>query len=102
MTNHHKEIILSIHHTVLDQITEITVILATKTHKIDKDSTETTAETGDTNKHRDTIREIKTTRADTRTTRTETGLITEGDQINTNTIETNTRHRSFLNFQTKT
>ena len=36
------------------------------------------------------------------TTKTETGLITEGDQINTNTIETNTRHKSSSNFQTKT
>ena len=73
-----------------------------KTHKIDKDSTETTQETRDTNKRRDTIRETKATRTGMKTTRTETGLTTGGDQINTNTIETNTRHKLFLNFQTKT
>ena len=77
-TNCHREIILSIHHIVLDQVSEITVIPATKMHKIDRDFTETTPETGDTNKHRDTTREIKATRTDMRTTKTETGLITEG------------------------
>ena len=50
-TNHHKEIILSIHHTVLDQITEITVTPAARTTKIDKVSTETTLEIKDNNKH---------------------------------------------------
>ena len=98
MTNHHKEIIPSIHHTVLDQITEITATPATKTHKIDKDSTEIAPEIRDTNKYQDTIRGTKATR----TTKTETGLITEEDQINTNTIEINTKHKSFLNFRTKT
>ena len=73
-----------------------------KTHKIDKDSTEIAPETRDTNKHQDTIRETKSTRTGTRTTKTETGLITEEDQINTNTIEINTKHKSFLNFRTKT
>ena len=74
----HKGITLSIHHTVLDKITEITAPPATKTHKIDKDSTETVSEIKVTNKHQDTIKETRTTRTGMRTTKTETGLITEG------------------------
>ena len=102
MTNHHKEIILSTHHTVLDRITEITVTPVARTTKIDKVSTETTLEVRDTNKRRDTIRETNTTSTDTTITKTETGLITEEDQTNTNTIEINIKHRSFSNSQTKT
>ena len=102
MTNHHKEIILSIHHTVLDQITGITVTPAARITKIDKVSTGTTTEIKDTNKHRDTIRETNITSKDTTITRTETGLITEEDQTNTNTIGINIKHRSFSNSQTKT
>ena len=47
-------------------------------------------------------KETRTTRTGMRTTKTETGLITEGGQINTNTIGINTKHKSFSNFQTKT
>ena len=100
-TNHHKEIILSTHHTVLDQITEITTTPVARTTKIDKVSTETTLGVRDTNKRQDTIRETNTTSTDMTITKTETGLITEEDQTNTNTIETNIKHRSFLNSQTK-
>ena len=35
-------------------------------------------------------------------TKTETGLITREDEINTNITETNIKHRSFSNSQTKT
>ena len=101
-TNHHKEIILSTHHTVLDQITEITATPVARTTKIDKVSTETTLGVRDTNKRRDTIRETNTTSTDTTITKTETGLITEEDQTNINTIETNIKHKSFSNSQTKT
>ena len=101
-TNHHKEIILSTHHTILDQITEITVTPVARTTKIDKVSTETTLEVRDTNKHRDTIRETNTTSTDMTITKIETGLITEEDQTNTNTIGINIKHRSFSNSQTKT
>ena len=97
-----KEIIPSIHHTVLDQITGITVTPAARTPKIDKDSTGTTLEIRDTNKHRDTIRETNITSTGTTITKTGTGLITEGDRTNTNTIETNIKHRSSSNSQTKT
>ena len=53
-TDHHIEIIHSTHHKILDQITEVIAIPATMIHKIDKASTETTAETEDTNNNRDT------------------------------------------------
>ena len=102
MTNHHKEIIFSIHHTVLDQITGITVTPIVRTTKIDKDSTGTTLEMKDTNKHRDTIRETNTTSTDITITKTETGLITEEDKTNTNIIGINIKHRHFSNTQTKT
>ena len=71
-------------------------------NQMDKDSTGTTLEISDTNKHRDTIRETNITSIDTTKTKTETGLITEEDQINTNTIGINIKHRSFLNSRTKT
>ena len=73
-----------------------------RTTKIDKVSTETTLEVRDTNKRRDTIRETNTTNTDTTITKTETGLITEEDQTNTNTIKVNIKHRSFSNSQIKT
>ena len=44
------------------------------------------------------IRETNTTGTDMTITKTETGLITREDQINTNIIETNIRHRSFSKF----
>ena len=102
MTNHHKRIIPSIHHTVLDQITEITTTPVARTTKIDKVSREITLGVRDTNKRRDMIRETNTTSSDTTITKSETGLITREDEINTNTIETNIKHRSFSNSQTKT
>ena len=70
--------------------------------KIDKVSRETTLGVKDTNKRRDTIRETNTTSTDTTITKTGTGLITREDQINTNITETNIKHRSFSNSQTKT
>ena len=48
------------------------------------------------------IATTNTTSTDTTITKAETGLITGEDQINTNTIETNIKHRSFSNSQTKT
>ena len=73
-----------------------------RTTKIDKVSTETTLGVRDTNKQRDTTRETNTTSTDTTITKTETGLITEEDQTNTNIIKINIKHRSFSNSQTKT
>ena len=85
-----------------NQITGITVTPAVRTPKIDKDSTGTTLEVRDTNKHRDTIRETNITSTGMTITETGRGLTTEGDQTNTNTIETNIKHRSSSDSQTKT
>ena len=101
-TDHHTEIIHSTHHKTLDQITEVTATPAMMTHTVDKASTETTVETEDTNNNRNTNREIRTTRTGMTTTKIETGLTTEEDQININTTEASTKHRSSSNFQIKT
>ena len=101
-TDHHTEIIHSTYHKILDQITEVTATPATMIHKIDKASTETIAETEDTNNNRDTNREIRTTRTGMATTKIEMGLTTEEDQTNINTTEANTKHRSSLNSEIKT
>ena len=102
MTDHHTKIIHSTHHKILDQITEVTATPATMIHKKDKASTETTAETKDTNNNRDMNREIRTTRTGMTTTKIEIGLTTEEDQTNINTTEISTKHRSSLNSQIKT
>ena len=61
--------------------------------------------------NQDTNSETKTTQAGmtiikieigTKTTKTDTGSTTEGDQTNINTTETNTKLKSSLNSQTKT
>ena len=101
-TDHHKETTHSIHHKILDQITEVTVTPTMKIHKIDKASTETTAEIEGTNNNQDTNREIKTTRTGMRTIKIEKGLTTGEDRTNINIIETSTKHRSSSNSQTKT
>ena len=82
-TGHHKETTCSIHHKILDQITEVTVTPTMKIHKIDKASTETTAEIEGTSNNQNTNREIKTTRTGMRTTKIEIGLTTGEDQTNT-------------------
>ena len=48
------------------------------------------------------IRETNITSTDTTITKTETGLIIEESQTNSNTIGINIKRRSFSNFQTKT
>ena len=63
-TGHHKETTHSIHHKILDQITEVTVTPTTKIHKIDKASTETTTEIVGTSNNQDMNREIRTTRTE--------------------------------------
>ena len=70
--------------------------------KTDKGITGTTIETEDTNTTQDTNRETKTTKTGMITIKIETGLTTEGDQTNTNTTETNQKHKSSLNSQTRT
>ena len=79
----------TIHHKILDQISEIVVYTkAVKTTKADKVFTETTTEVGGTSK----------TIGMTRGTVSKTGMITtdlttEDSQTNINTIKTNQRHR---------
>ena len=76
-------------HIILDQTIETTATPAAMTHTIDRDSTGTTIEAGDTNTTKDTSREIKTTKTGMITIKIDTGLTTEGDQTNTNTTEIN-------------
>ena len=71
-------------------------------HKIDKASTETTAETEGTDNNRNTNREVRTTRTGMTTIKIEIGLTTEEDQTNTNTTEISTKHRLSSNSQIKT
>ena len=89
---------------ILDLVTGTTanpVATTRTTHTADKVITETTIGTEVTSRTRDMNKEILTTKTGMITTKIEIGLTTEGDQTNTNTTETNTRHRSSLNSQTR-
>ena len=88
-------------HSILDQVSEVITATPVVT-TTDRDTTETTIETEHTKKTQDMTKEIKTTRIGMTTIRTDTGLTTEDDQINTNTTETNLRHKSHSNTLTKT
>ena len=101
-TDHQAEIIHLTHHKILDQITEVAATPVTMIHTTDKATTETTSETEGTSNNRDTNREIKITKTGMITTKIETGLTIEEDQANTNTTETNTKHKSSLNSQIRT
>ena len=83
----------TIHHLILDQISETTMGTQARTAKTDKTSTETATETEGANKIPGLIREIIVFRTDTTTTRTEIGLTTGEDQTNTSNTETNPEHR---------
>ena len=85
-----------------DQITETTVTPATMIHTTDRDTAETTTETGDTNTTQDTNKETKITKTGMITIKIETGSTTKGDRTNTNTTETNLKHKSSSNSQTRT
>ena len=65
-------------------------------------TTETTIGAGDTNRAIGMNRKAKITKTGMITIKTGTGLTTEGDQTNTNTIETNLKHKSSLSTQIKT
>ena len=84
-------------YATVDQITEVTVIQVAVTHTTDRDTTGTTTETGDTNRTKDTIREIKATKTGMITIKIDTGWTTEGDPTNTSTTETNRKHKSSSN-----
>ena len=120
MTDHQAKIIHSIHHKILDQITEAAIIQVTMMGTTDRTTTETMAETEVTNNNRGMNREIRTTQTGMTITKIETGMTitkietgmtitkietgstTEEDQTNTNTTGTNTKLKSSLNSQTKT
>ena len=89
------ETVHTIHHTILDQMSEkIADTQATmKITKTEKVSTGTTIETEGTNRIHDTTREIMGFKTGMTTTKTETGLTTEDNQPNTKTTETNLEHR---------
>ena len=59
LTDHQAKIIHSIHHKILDQITEAAITQVTMTGKTDRTTTETTAETEVTSNNRGTNREIR-------------------------------------------
>ena len=76
----------------------------------DRTTTETMAETEITNNNQDMNREIRTTQTGMTIPKIEIGMTiimietgsTTGDQTNINTTETNTKHKSSSNSQTKT
>ena len=87
---------------ILDPVTETTATPTTMTHTTDRDTTETTIETGDTNTTQDMNREAKTTKTGMITIKIETGLTTKEDQTNTSITGTNPKHKSSSNSQTRT
>ena len=101
-TDHQAKIIHSIHHKILDQITEAAITQVTMMGTTDRMTTETAAETEVTSNNQGMNREIKTTQTGMTITKIEIGLTTEEDQTNTNTTGTNTKLKSSLNSQTKT
>ena len=94
LTEHPAETIHTIHHTILDQISEIIADTqaAMKITKTGKVSTETTIEAEGTNRTQGMTREMGF-RTGMTTTKIEIGLITEDNQTNINTTETSPEHR---------
>ena len=101
-TDHQAEIIHSIHHKILDQITEAAITQVTMMDTTDRTTTKIMAETEVTSNNRGTNRETRTTKTGMTIIKIETGSTTEEDQANTNTTGTNTKLKSSLNSQTKT
>ena len=101
LTDLQAEVIHITRHSILDQISEAIAITPEIT-TTDRDTTETTIEADHANKIPDMTREIRTTRTGLKTLRTDTGLTTEDNQINTNTTEINLKLKSHLNSMNKT
>ena len=74
MTDHQAKIIHSIHHKILDQVTEAAITQATMTATTDRTTIETTTETEITNNNQDTNREIRTTQTGMTITKIEIGM----------------------------
>ena len=89
-------------HIIPDLVTEITTIPATVTHTTDRNTTETTIGARDTNRTIGTNRRAKINKTGMITIKTGIGSTTEGDQTNTNTIETHLKHKSSSSTQIKT
>ena len=89
----------TIHHTMLDHISEIKA--DTRTMKIDRTFAEITIETEDTNITTSTTREMDF-RTGMTVAKTETCSTTEVDQTSTNTIRTNQKCKSSSNSQIRT
>ena len=85
-----------------EQITETTATLVTMIHTTDRATTEITTETEVTNTTQDTNKGTKITKTGMITIKIETGLTIEEGRTNTNTTETNTRHKSSSNSLTRT
>ena len=85
----------TIHHIILDLISEITVDTqaAMRITKTDKVTTETTTEIKGTNRTHSTTREIMATRTGMTIIKIGTGSTIEDDQPSINTTETNPEHR---------
>ena len=85
----------TIHHIILDLISETTVHTqaAMRITKIDKITTETTIEIEGTNRTHGMTRGIMATRTGMTIIKIGTGSTIEDDQPSTNTTETNPEHR---------
>ena len=101
LTDLQAEVVHITLHSILDPISEA-IAITLEIMTTDRDTTGTTIETDHTKKTPDMMREIRTTRTGLKTLRTDTGLTTEDDQINTNTTGINLKHKSHLNSPTKT
>ena len=79
LTNLQAETAHTIHHLILDQISEATIGTQVRTASTDKTSTETTTKTEGTNKTTGLIKEIIVFKTGMTITRIETGLTTGED-----------------------
>ena len=93
LTDPPAEIVHTIHHTILDQISETIMDTQAKITRTDKVSTGTTIETEVTSKIHGMTKQIMSFKTGMTTTKIEIGLTTEDDQPNTNTTEINPEHR---------
>ena len=90
-------------HLILDQITKATAAIPTAlTHTTDRAIKRTTIEAWDININKDMTKETRTTKTGMITIKTEKGLTTEDNQINTSITGTNQKHKLSSNMQTRT
>ena len=92
-TNLPAEIAHTIHHTILDQISETIADTQAKIPRTDKVSPGTPIEAEGTSRTCGMTREIMGSKTGMTTNKIEIGLTTGDDQLNTNTAEINPEHR---------